>query len=149
MVGGDYLDCLTLTIMNSIPIQVTELLNYSYSLAKTLLETQQEFFPFGVFMDYRGNVSQRLVQDGDEYPISEVLIEHIQKDFDEQLASRNITAYSIIYNARARNEQYPEGIDVVVAKVKGIYDDSLEVYYLPYQNIEGQFEYLEPWGEKA
>ena len=135
--------------MNSIPIQVTELLNYSYSLAKNLLEAQQEFFPFGVFMDYRGNISQRLVHDGDEFPISDVLIEYIQKDFDDQLASRNITAYSIVYNARVKNEQYSDGIDVIVAKVKGIYDDSLEVYYLPYQKKDDHLEYMEPWGEKV
>lgn len=43
---------------------------------------------------------------------------------------------------------YPEGIDVIIAKVKGINDDSVEVYYLPYKNIDGNLQYLEPWGEK-
>lgn len=40
--------------MDSIPIQVTELLNYSYSIAKALLKEQKEFFPFGVSIDYEG-----------------------------------------------------------------------------------------------
>lgn len=135
--------------MDSIPIQVTELLNYSYSLAKFLLEEGQEFFPFGVFMDYEGKVAQRLAYDGDDFPISHTFIEHIQKEFDDKLASRAITAYSIVYNAHVKNDQYPDGVDVIVAKVKGIYDDSLEVYYLPYQNVGKHLEFLEPWGEKV
>ena len=134
--------------MNSIPIQVTELLNYSYSIAKSLLKEQKEFFPFGVSIDYEGNINQRLVNDGDEFPLSDVLIDIIQKDFDAKLATRSLSAYSIIYDAKARNTLYPDGIDVVVAMVKAIHDDSTEVYYLPYKNIEGEFQYFEPWGER-
>lgn len=134
--------------MDSIPIQVTELLNYSYSLAKLLLEEAQEFFPFGVFMDYEGKTAQRLVHDGDDFPLSHTLITHIEREFDDKLASRDITAYSIVYNANVKNGQYPDGIEVIVAKVKGIYDDSLEIYYLPYHNVGGHLQYLEPWGEK-
>lgn len=133
--------------MNSIPIQVTDLLNYSYSIAKVLLTKQGEFFPFGVSLDYEGKTSQRLVHDNDDFPSSELLISVIQEDFDRQLDLRNITAYSIVYDARVRNNQYPEGTDVVVAKVKGIGDSLGEVYYLPYQNIEGDLQYFEPWGE--
>ncbi|TKC04279.1 hypothetical protein [Pedobacter frigoris] len=134
--------------MDSIPIQVTELLNYSYSLAKALLEEQKEFFPFGVSMDYEGNIKQRLVHDGDAFPLSNVLVDVIQRDFDAKLVSRSLSAYSIIYDARVRNTMYPEGIDVVVAMVKGIHDESAEVYYLPYKKIEGQLQYFEPWGER-
>lgn len=134
--------------MDSIPIQVTELLNYSYSIAKALLKEQKEFFPFGVSIDYEGNIKQRLVHDGDEFPLSERLIDVIQRDFDAQLISRSLSAYSIIYDARVRNTMYPDGIDVVVARVKGIQDDSTEMYYLPYKNIEGQLQYFDPWGER-
>jgi hypothetical protein len=134
--------------MNSIPIQVTELLNYSYSIAKALLKEQKEFFPFGVSINYEGNIKQRLVHDGDEFPLSDVLVDVIQRDFDAKLISRSISAYSIIYDAKVTNMMYPEGIDVVVAMVKGIHDESAEMYYLPYKNIEGQLKYFEPWGER-
>lgn len=134
--------------MDSIPIQVTELLNYSYSIAKVLLKEQKEFFPFGVSIDYEGNIKQRLVHDGDDFPLSDVLINVIQRDFDAKLVSRSLSAYSIIYDSKVRNAMYPEGIDVVVAMVKGIHYESVEVYYLPYKNIEGEFQYFEPWFEK-
>ena len=134
--------------MESIPIQIIELLNYSYSIAKTLLLKQDEFYPFGVSIDYEGNINQRLIHNGDDFPLSEVLINTIQEDFDDKLIRRSISAYSIIYDARVKNNMYPEGIDVIIAKVKGINDDSVEVYYLPYKNIDGNLQYLEPWGEK-
>jgi len=133
--------------MESIPIQIIELLNYSYSIAKALLLEQDEFYPFGVSIDYEGNINQRLIHDGDDFPLSNVLIDIIQRDFDDKLIHRSISAYSIIYDARIKNDIYPEGINVVVAKVKGINDDSVEVYYLPYKNIDGDLQYLEPWGE--
>ena len=133
--------------MDAIPIQVTELLNYSYSIAKALHKAQNEFHPFGVSMDYKGEISQRLVQDNDDFPSGDALINSIQTDFNAKLASRTISAYSIIYDATVRNPTYPEGIDVVVAKVKAIYGDSTELYYLPYKNINGNLQYLEPWGE--
>ncbi|MES2454184.1 MAG: hypothetical protein V4594_01530 [Bacteroidota bacterium] len=133
--------------MDSIPIQVTELLNYSYSIAKALLKAQNEFHPFGVSMDYNGKISQRLVQENNDFPPGDELINSIQTDFNAKLASRSISAYSIVYDAIVTNPTYPEGISVVVAKVKAIYDDSIELYYLPYKNINGNLQYLEPWGE--
>ena len=135
--------------MNSIPIQITNLLNYSFSIAKALLLEQSEFYPFEVGMDYEGNISQRLVHGGDDFPLSEVLIGEIEEDFDHKLASRIVSAYSIVYDARVRNNQYPQGTDVMVAKVKGIYDNSLETYYLPYHYKDGHLQFLEPWGETA
>lgn len=71
--------------MESIPIQIIELLNYSYSIAKTLLLKQDEFYPFGVSIDYEGNINQRLIHNGDDFPLSEVLINTIQEDFDDKL----------------------------------------------------------------
>lgn len=67
--------------MESIPIQIIELLNYSYSIAKTLLLEQDEFYPFGVSIDYEGNINQRLIHDGDDFPLSDVLIDTIKRDY--------------------------------------------------------------------
>nr|WP_294869878.1 hypothetical protein [uncultured Pedobacter sp.] len=61
--------------MNSIPIQVIELLNHSCSIAKFLLNKPDECFPFGMRIDYKGKTNKRLVHDGDEFPFSHVLIE--------------------------------------------------------------------------
>ena len=61
-------------------------------------------------------INQRLVHDGDDFPLSDVLIDTIQRDFDDKHIHRSISAYSIIYDARIKNDIYTEAINVVVHK---------------------------------
>ena len=60
--------------MESIPIQIIELLKYSYSIAKALLLEQDEFYPFGVNIDYEGNINQRLIHSMLRQDISIVML---------------------------------------------------------------------------
>ncbi|MBB5634830.1 hypothetical protein HDE68_000715 [Pedobacter cryoconitis] len=135
--------------MNSLPATLINLLNYSYSMAKALLEQQGEFYPIGVCIDQEGKTMQRLIGDNDNYPLASVLLDHIQTDFTAKLSSGHIVAYAIVYQAKVTSKQYTDAVNVLIAKFKSIEGEAEGVYYLPYTITDKIVQFLEPWVEQA
>ncbi|MGY0034378.1 hypothetical protein [Pedobacter sp. NJ-S-72] len=134
--------------MHQLSDTIINLLNYSYSMAKGLLEQQQgEFYPIGVCVDQEGKTMQRLIGDNDNYPMASVLLDHIQNDFTTKLSSGNIVAYAIVYQAIVTNKQYKDPVYVLIAKFKSTDMDVNGVYYLPYKITEKTVQFSEPWVE--
>jgi hypothetical protein len=133
--------------MHSIPTPIINLINYSYSMAKALLEQHGEFYPIGVCIDQEGKTMQRLIGDNDNYPLASVLLDHIQSDFTTKLSSGNIVAYAIVYQAMVTNKQYKDPVNVLIAKFKSTDMDTNGVYYLPYKITGKTVEFFEPWVE--
>ncbi|NQX38803.1 hypothetical protein SAMN05421820_101838 [Pedobacter steynii] len=130
-----------------LPNQIINLLNYSYAIVKKLLEEQGEFFPIGIYVDTTGKIIDSLAFYGDDFPLSNVLIDQMQNDFTKRLASGSIAAYSIVYDAIVRNEQYKDPIDVAIAKFVSNSPHSKGDCFMPYQIIDGKVKFLEPWLE--
>jgi hypothetical protein len=133
--------------MHPIPTPIINLINYSCSMAKALLEQQGEFYPIGVCIDQEGKTMQRLIGDNDNYPLASVLLDHIQNDFTAKLLSGNIIAYTIVYQAKVTNKQYREPVNVLIAKFKSTDTEVNGVYYLPYTIADKTVQFLEPWLE--
>lgn len=134
--------------MDPLPDTIINLLNYSYSMAKALLEEQGEFYPIGVCIDQEGKTMQRLSKDDTEdLPLANVLVDQIQNDFTNSLSAGKITAYSIVYEATITNQQYPEPTNVLIAKFSGIDSNSAGSCFLPYKITGKAVEFLVPWLE--
>lgn len=134
--------------MDPLPDTIINLLNYSYSMAKALLEEQGEFYPIGVCIDQEGKTMQRLSKDDTEdLPLANVLVDQIQSDFTNSLSAGKITAYSIVYEAIITNQQYPEPTNVLIAKFSGTATNSAGSCFLPYKINDKAVEFLEPWLE--
>lgn len=127
---------------------LVNLLNYSYSMAKALLEEQGELYPIGVCIDQEGKTMQRLSKDDTEdLPIANILVDQIQHDFTNRLSAGTITAYSIVYEATVTNQQYPEPTNVLIAKFRGADINTAGTCFLPYNIKDKAVEFLEPWLE--
>ena len=135
--------------MHPIPTPIINLINYSYSMAKALLEQHGEFYPIGVCIDQEGKTMQRLIGDNDNYPLASVLLEHIQSDFTAKLSSGNIVAYAIVYQAAVTNKQYKDPVNVLIAKFNSTDIKGNGVYYLPYKISDKTVQFFEAWMEQG
>lgn len=133
--------------MKAIPAELVSLLNYCRSLANLLLTEQGEFYPFGVYLNNEQKITQRMFNDGDDFPLSTGLINIFKHDFDQQLANKSIAASAITYEVKVTNLTYPESVDVIVVRMASQNLAQVILYYLPYQVVENQIEYLSTWIE--
>lgn len=133
--------------MTALPDELTGLLHYCHSLAKLLLDEQGEFYPFGAYLNNDHVITQRMFNDGDDFPLSTGLINIIKHDFDLQLAAGNITASAVTYEARVTNDRFTEPKEVIVVRFNAPYLKSAILYYLPFQVKDNRVEYLANWIE--
>ena len=133
--------------MNSIPKELTDLLHYCHSLAKLLLEEQGEFYPFGAYLNNNNVITQRMFNDGDDYPLSTGLINIIKHDFDQQQMLDLIGASAITYEAKVTNVNYPSATAVIVVRMNASFLKTAILSYLPYKVINNDIEYMESWLE--
>lgn len=131
--------------MNTIPKELTALLDYSHTLARLLLTEQGEFYPFGAYLSNAHTITQRQFNDGDDFPLSSVLINIIKHDFDLQLASDSIAGSAITYAARVTNSNFSEPVDVIIVRLNSKALKSALLYYFPFQLMDDKYEYLTSW----
>lgn len=133
--------------MNLIPDELADLLHYCHSLAKYLLNEQGEFYPFGVYLNSENVITQRLFNDGDDFPLSTGIINIIKYDFDHQLIAGSILGSAITYEARVTNERFTEPTEVIVVRLNKNEMERALLHYLPYRIIDNKVEYLQDWVE--
>lgn len=131
--------------MNSIPEELNGLLDHCHSLARLLLKEQGEFYPFGAYLNHAHTITQRQFNDGDDFPLSSVLINIIKHDFDLQLASDSIAGSAITYAARVTNSNFSEPVDVIIVRLNSKALKSALLYYFPFQLIDDKFDYQTGW----
>jgi len=133
--------------MNPLPAELVNLLNYSHSLADLLLNEQGEFYPFGAYLNNNNVITQRLFNDGDDFPLSNGLINIMKYDFDQQLATLDIAGSAVTYHAKITNTSYPEPTDVIIVRLNATSLNSAVLHYLSYQFNESGIVYLKSWIE--
>jgi len=133
--------------MNALPDELARLLDYSQSLANLLLEDQGEFYPFGVYMNSSNVITQRLFNDGDDFPLSTALINIIKHDFEQLMAAGITVATAITYDGKVTNARFTEATDVIIVRLSMHNLSSAILYYLPYQLTETGVEYITGWME--
>jgi len=131
--------------MNLLPEELQRLLDHCQSLAKLLLDEQDEFYPFGTYLNNENVITQSMFNDGDDYPLSTGLIQIIRYDFDQQLAAQLIQASAITYAARITGKTGSR--EVIVVRLNGSQMASALLCYLPYQLAKGVVEYGTSWIE--
>jgi hypothetical protein len=133
--------------MNELPDELARLLDYCQSLANLLLENQGEFYPFGVYINSNGVITQRLFNDGDDYPLSTALIKIIKHDFEQLMAAGITAATAIAYDGKVKNDRFPEPANVIIVRLIMNNLSAAIIYYLPYQLTETGVEYTTGWME--
>jgi|GEM_PF-1330301 len=134
--------------MNSFPTELNDLLHYCHSLAKLLFDEQGEFYPFGVYLNNEHKITQRMFNDGDDFPLSTGLISIMKSDFDLQLIAGNLVASAITYEAKVTNEHYNTPTEVIVVRFNASILKTAILYYLPFRiTADSKVEYMASWIE--
>jgi hypothetical protein len=124
-----------------------ELINHSHATAERLLLEQEEFYPFGAYLDNEGKLKPVGFYDGDEFPLGETIIKGLDEHFQKQLKAEEIRAYAITLDTRVRNDKFPEAVDAVSIRITHKDTDNIVTYYFPYKLGQKQIEFLESLGE--
>ena len=125
-----------------------KLLDYSVSTAEHFLKHQKgEFYPFGVYIDKNCEIVPLAIYEGDEFPLSDTLIEQFNRIFEKQLREGEIMAYCITYDTKVTNDSFPEKIDAVTTRMRHCDSKDVFVYYFPYKIKGEEIEFFESFGE--
>lgn len=126
-----------------------ELIDYCHSTAERLLLEQEEFYPFGAYLDNKGILTPVGFYNGDEFPLSGTVIIGLQESFQRRLKGEEISAYAITLDTRVKNKQFPDAIDAISIQITHRYSDEAINYYFPYKLRKKQIEFIEGWAEYA
>ncbi len=127
---------------------IQELINHCHEMAEKLLLDQGEFYPLGAYIDIQGEFSYISFHDGDEFPLSNTVIENLQNYFEKQLQEEAIRAYAVTYDSRVTSDDFPDSIDCVTIYIKHI-DFATTTFYYPYRLKNNEIDFYEPWAEHA
>jgi len=126
-----------------------ELINHCHSAGERLLLEQEEFYPFGAYIDNEGNLTPVGFHDGDDFPLSNTMITGLREHFQRQLKDEELIAFAITFDTRVRNEQFPDAVDAISIRITHRDADESINYYFPYKVGQKRIEFLECWAEYA
>ena len=108
------------------------LIDYSLSFAEKLLVEHKEFYPFAVFLNLEKELVPLGVFDGDDRPTSKTVLDSLEDLLHQRRKKEALTAYAITYDAKVKNDDYPEGIDTIVIKIYHKTRAYHSCFYYPY-----------------
>lgn len=130
--------------------ELTNLLNYGFTLARQLLEEQHgEFYPLAVYLDKNGKPAQHLAYFGDEFPLSSELIKQLETDLLNSFGNDNALTYAIIYDTFIKCTPTKNKVNAMVAKFYNRRDNVNGHYFLPYEIENGGVTFQTGWIEPA
>ena len=101
-----------------------------------MLSEYGEFYPYGGALDKKGKVISVAIDDGDEHPPSQRLIDLLVKTFQAQAAAGEYRATAIVYDVRVIPPGSNEKTDAICIELDHVDGVSLKVF-MPY-TIKGK-----------
>ena len=123
------------------------LLDEGLQVAVHFLETNGEFFPFGVTMARDGSVAHTQGYTGEEQPPSQEVIDLLLRGFQTGASSGDYKSTALIYDVRVSldGKTKTDAINVTVEHR----DDQPVTCLLPYTKTESGFEFGELIAQRA
>ena len=111
-----------------------QLISNSLDMAEGLLkELEGEFYPFGGYIDNKGAYKNVGLYEGDDFPLSETIIDQLKKYFEREIESGIIRAYAIAFDCLAKKDETSEKTDTIVIQYYSIINGQRATYYYPYK----------------
>ena len=125
------------------------LYDHGQKLAKQLLESNGEFYPFGISIDLKGELRYVAAQDAtaldSAHPQSQDLIEILSTEFKRQANNGGIRASGICCDVYVTDPRSPKKQDAIQCHLEHTNGDSVDVF-LPYIKAStGRMDYLEAY----
>ena len=125
-----------------------KLIDYSVDFATKMLTDNQEFFPFAVTVNLKGDLITTGYFDGDDQPLSQDLINKLQPLLDRLLDNKERRAYALTYDVRVQKDNSSEKTDAIAVKVKHTDTKNITVYYFAYKLTSQKIiEHLDSWAQ--
>jgi len=118
--------------------ELEELMAAAIPQAKRMLSEYGEFYPYGGAIDKKGKVISVAVDDGDEHPPSQKLIDLLVGTFQAQAAAGEYRLTAIVYDVRVISPGSNEKTDAICIELDHVDGVSLKVF-VPYK-IKGKNE---------
>ncbi len=126
---------------------VEKLVNHCLDMAEELLIEQGEFYPFGATINNFGELKNVGLFDGDDFPISDVVIEKLKEGFESDIKNGEIQSYAICFDCRASKKTTSEKTDAVAMECYIRHTEQRITYYYPYDSVTYTgLDYGEAWG---
>ena len=134
--------------MKNNTLDTKKLIDYSVDFADKMLTDNQEFFPFAAAIDFTGNLIMTSDFEGDDFPLSQEVINKLQSILDRQLDCKERRAYALTYDVRVQKDNLSEIVDAIAIKIKHIDTQGITVYYFAYRlTSEKKVQHIDSWGE--
>jgi hypothetical protein len=125
---------------------ISPLIFYSLDFAKKMLTEAMEFYPFGAELTFDKNINPVSYYDGDDFPLSDVLLTSIRTILSKSLYENKIPAYCIAFDAKASRDSKSESVDAIVIIIKHYQLTETYSYFYPYTLSSGHSPIIgEPW----
>jgi len=120
--------------MNS---ETQKIIDHSFEYAKELLEETGEFYPFGAYLDTRGQVHPLEFElDKKNMPTNGQVIEGLTIYCKDEMEKGKIQAYGITFDAGVQMREGEGAVDTVAIDVTLSNGETEPVYYFPYEVTE-------------
>lgn len=114
---------------------------------KLLINQDGEFYPFGAAIDYEGKLTNIGHYDGDEFPLSQTMINELRKYFEKKIEDRRIRAYAITFDSLAKRDSTSEKTDAIAIECYSTDNNQRAIFYYPYKRVTADtLDFGEPWG---
>ena len=112
-------------------------------LAKRMLATYGEFFPYGAFMRPNGEIVDCGVQDRDEHPPSEKLLHVLTREFRRRAVNKEIRAAGICCDVKVSRPGSDVKTDAIQFRLEHVNGEAVDVF-IPYKLVSvGKIEFEE------
>lgn len=130
--------------------ETKEVIEHSFEYARELLEETGEFYPFGAYLDRRGQVHPLEFElDKKNMPTNGQVIEGLTKYCNSEMDMGNIKAFGISFEAGVQMHEDEEPINTIAIDISLMGDEIEPVYYFPYtKNSKGKIEFGETFAVK-
>lgn len=117
-------------------IDTQKIIEHSFDYAKELLEETGEFYPFGAYLDKKGQIHPLEFElDKKNMPTNGQVIEGLTKYCTSEMEEGNIIGYGITFEAGVQMHEEEEPINTIAIDIV-LSDDGVEpVYYFPYTKV--------------
>ncbi len=113
--------------------ETQKIIDHSFEYAKELLEDTGEFYPFGAYLDKRGQVHPLEFElDKKNMPTNGQVIEGLTIYCREEMGKGNIKAYGITFDAGVQMKEGEDSVDTVAIDITLSNGEPEPVYYFPY-----------------
>jgi len=114
--------------------ETQKIIDHSFEYAKELLEETGEFYPFGAYLDKRGQVHPLEFElDKKNMPTNGQVIDGLTIYCKEEMEKGNIKAYGITFDAGVQMKEGENAVDTIAIDITLLGDEIEPVYYFPYE----------------